>query len=142
MSCTVYCEGVQKIPLYVDKAIQYDTGSCHVYKMTQLQLKCCIIQNEFTGLCYFLVNDCKEDLYHWKQLLLQDGVITSSELYGISDSEFFIKCLPAMGCKQFTILTHIYQCKCPSCTCLSGDLSNLHNRASYSATVNSWYVLI
>ena len=38
MSCTVYCEGIQKILLYVDKAIQYDTGSCHVYKMTQLQL--------------------------------------------------------------------------------------------------------
>ena len=115
MSCTVYCEGVQKIPLYVNKAIQYDTGSWYVYKMTQLRLSVVLyMQNEFTRLCHFLVNDCKEDLYHWKQLLLQDGVITSSELCGISDSEFFIKCLPAMGCKKFTILKHINQCKCPS----------------------------
>ena len=104
--------------------------------------QCCVIHNEFTGLCHFLVNDCKEDLYHWKQLLLQDEVVTLSELCGTSDSEFFIKFLPAMGYKQFTILKHINQCKCPSCTCLSGDLSNLHNRSKYSATVNSWYVLI
>ena len=63
-------------------------------------VQCCVIQKEFTGLCHFLINDCKEDLYHWKQSLLQDGVITSSELCGISDNQFFIKYLPAMGCKS------------------------------------------
>ena len=73
---------------------------------------------------------------HWKKLLLQDGVITSSDLRGVSDSEFFIKCLPAMECKRkCIILKHIEQCGCCSCKCLSEDLSNIFYMLS-----NDWYV--
>ena len=89
-------------------------------------------------LCHLLGNNYKEDLSHWKQLLLQDGVITSSELSGVSDSEFFIKHLTAMKCKKkFTILKHIEQCECPSCKCLSGSLSNILHMMS-----DDWCVLI
>ena len=78
------------------------------------------IQEQAVGLCRFLINDCKEDLPHWKKILsLQDG----SELSGITDDELFSKALPAEKCAPFVLC--LQQCSCPKCEYLLNMLSDL-----------------
>ena len=85
---------------------------------------------------HFLVNDHINT--HWKELVLQDGVITSSELSAFCDSQFFTIILPSMKCKRrCTILKLIEECGCASCKCLFESLSNMFYMMS-----DSWYVLI
>ena len=69
-------------------------------------------------MCHYLVDHHKDDIPHWRDLLLQDGVTTPSQLCGVSD----IKILPTMGCKGLSIFELIKQCNCPSCKCLFEDV--------------------
>ena len=88
---------------------------------------CCIVQEQTVGLCHFLVNDCKENLPHWRELLLrQDAAITPSELCGITDNEFFYKVLPTGKCTGMNAFQQcLQQCSCPKCKYLLDLLSDL-----------------
>ena len=75
-----------------------------------------VVQGEIDGLSRFLVNDCKEDLPHWKQLLQDNEVITPSQLHGVSDNELFFEVLPNRGCMGIMAFHQcLKQCNCPRC---------------------------
>ena len=74
------------------------------------------MQGQIDGLCRFLVNDCEEDLPHWKQLLQDNEVITPSELQRVTDKELFSKVLPVRKCKGIMAFQQcLKQCSCQRC---------------------------
>ena len=105
-----------------------------------------VVQEQAVGLCHFLVNDCKEDLPHWKQLLLQqDGVIAPLELCGITDNELFYEVLPT----RIIAFQHcLQQCSCPKCKHVFNLLSHLSTEVDDEVSTsdiqqrNDWYVLM
>ena len=109
-----------------------------------------IVQEQAVGLCHFLVNDCKEDLPHWKQLLLQqDGVIAPSELCGITDNELFYEVLPTGKCTGINAFQQcLRQCSCPKCQYMFNLLSDLSTEVDDEVSTgdieqrNDWYVLV
>ena len=74
-----------------------------------------IVQGEVDGLCRFLLNDCKEDLPHWKQLLQDNEVVTQSQ-FGVTNNELFSKVLPNRECTGIMAFHQcLKRCSCPRC---------------------------
>ena len=103
-----------------------------------------VMQEEFDEFFYYLASDCKDDIPHWRKLLLQDGVIEMST----TDDELFTKILPAKGCKGLTDFCNcLEKCHCTSCRQLTVDMLNLNmlsppkNNISFLFTLLSseWY---
>ena len=82
-----------------------------------------VIQEEFDEFFYYLATDCKDDIPHWRELLLQDGVIEMPA----TDDEFFIKILPTKGCKGLSDFHDcLEKCDCTSCRQLMADMLKLN----------------
>ena len=82
-----------------------------------------VIQQEFDEFFYYLASDCKDDIPHWRKLLLQDGVI---EMFA-TDDELFTKILPAKRCKGLSDFCNcLKKCHCTSCRRLTEDMLNLN----------------
>ena len=103
-----------------------------------------IAQGEIDGLCHFLVNDCKEDLPHWKQLLQDNKVITPSQL-GVTNNKLFSEVLPNRECTGIMAFHQcLKQCSCPRCKYLLRLWSDLSVAVPTSDPQqrNHWYVLM
>ena len=75
-----------------------------------------IVQGEIDGLCRFLVNDCKEDLPHWKQLLQDNEVISPSELETVTNNKLFFEILRVRKCRGIMAFQQcLKQCSCHRC---------------------------
>ena len=82
-----------------------------------------VMQEEFDEFFYYLASDCKDDIPHWRKLLLRDGVIEMST----TDDELFTKILPAKGCKGLSDFCNcLEKCHCTSCRQLTEDMLNLN----------------
>ena len=104
-----------------------------------------VIQEEFDEFFYYLATDCKDDIPHWRELLLQDGVIEMPA----TDDELFVKILPTKGCKGLSdFYDCLEKCDCTSCRQLMADMSNLNILSSpvdqsrfFTPQMNKWYSL-
>lgn len=76
-------------------------------------------------MCYYLAGDEKENLSHWRRLLLSDGVTIPSD---VTNYQLFNTVLSTMGCKMVNIFQKcLEKCHCYDCECLLTKLSKLHS---------------
>ena len=81
------------------------------------------MQGQIDGLRCFLINDCKEDLPHWKQLLQENEVFTPSWLYGVTNDQLYSEILCVKNCAFQQCLKHCRCHRCQSLLKLWSDLS-------------------
>ena len=106
----------------------------------------CHVQGQIDGLCRFLLDDCKEDLPHWKQLLQDNEVFTPSWLYGVTNDQL---CSEILHVKNCAFQQCLKQCSCHRCECLLKLWSDLSiavedDEISTSYTKQKsdcWYIL-
>ena len=117
----MYCEGIQMFSFY----LQHDTSNYNACLQIVFKLHDdnSVIQEEFDEFFYYLATDCKDDIPHWRELLLQDGVIKMTA----TEDELFMKILPAKGCKGLSDFYNcLEKCHCTSCRELTVDMLNLN----------------